>query len=138
MNTSLKHLSPGQQRSLQRVVSIIVRAVQPEKIILFGVHGATNRGISPENLPPVLGAYDLLVIGREGDRRSDYELQDLIENRCREAAPVTVLVHDISYVNRRLGEGQYFFYSAVREGVLLYDTGRTPLISAEPPDWEQV
>src|ERR1700744_3683013 len=150
MNTSLKHLSPGQQRSLQRVISIIVRAVQPEKILLFGVHGGihgsstTSRGLTDagtptdvvaNNPPPVLGAYDLLVVGREGDRRSDYELQDLIENRCREVAPVTVLVHDISYVNRRLGEGQYFFYSVIREGIVLYDAGHQPFSSVRPADW---
>jgi len=133
MNTSLKHLSPAQQRTLQRVVSIIIRAIQPEKILLFGVHGLSQR-----TLPPVLGAYDLLVVSREGDRRTDYELQDLIENRCRDAAPVTVLVHDIGYVNKRLSEGQYFFYSVIREGILLFDTGRVPFPAAKPPDWEQV
>lgn len=158
MNTSLKHLSPRQQRSLQRVVAIIIRAIQPEKILLFGIYGAAGLlsaeaaaagaassagpmaagAIPPGGLPPVLGAYDLLVVSGEGDRRSDYELQDLIENRCREVAPVTVLVHDISYVNRRLGEGQYFFYSVIREGVLLYDRGRTPFVPVGPPDWEQV
>jgi len=206
MNTSLKHLSPRQQRSLQRVVAIIIRAIQPEKIILFGIYGSAGsdrpagltareaaagpaaagakaaespatgthsaggaaespksptgrateppsagraagspaagpvpvESFSPGSLPPVLGAYDLLVVSGEGDRRSDYELQDLIENRCREVAPVTVLVHDIGYVNRRLGEGQYFFYSVIREGILLYDRGRTPLVPAGPPDWEQV
>ena len=159
MNTSLKHLSPRQQRSLQRVVAIIIRAIQPEKILLFGVYGSrseatiaagaaavgstgagqvTAGAFPPGGPPPVLGAYDLLVVSGEGDRRTDYELQDLIENRCREAAPVTVLVHDISYVNRRLGEGQYFFYSVIRDGILLYDRGRTPFVPAGPPDWEQV
>lgn len=145
MNTSLKHLSPRQQRSLQRVVAIIVRAIQPEKILLFGVYGspggnglAAAAGPAAESLPPVPGAYDLLVVSKEGDRRTDYELQDLIENRCREAAPVTVLVHDISYVNRRLAEGQYFFYSVIREGILIYDTCRTPFAPVGTPDWEQV
>ena len=140
MNTSLKHLSPRQQRSLQRVVAIIVRAIMPEKILLFGVHGSggSNALASGSQLPPVLGAYDLLVVSKEGDRRSDYELQDLIESRCREAAPVTVLVHDISYVNKRLEEGQYFFYSVIREGILLYDRGRTPFVPAGLPDWEQI
>jgi HEPN domain-containing protein len=81
----------------------------------------------------------LLVVSRQGDRRSDYELQDLLENRCREVAQVTVLVHDIAYVNRRLLEGQYFFYSAVREGIQLYDVaGGTPFVRAEVPDWSAV
>src|SRR5579872_6813529 len=110
MNTSLKHLSPGQKEKLERVVGIIVRAIQPEKIILYGVFGAAgadalrgdalrgnasredaSRGdVSREDaLLRVLGAYDLLIVSRQGDRRSDYELQDLIENRCREEAPIT-------------------------------------------------
>jgi HEPN domain-containing protein len=192
MNTSLKHLSPRQQRSLQRVIAIIIRAIQPEKILLFGVYASAGSdrpkpaespakaglpasagsaasagslasvgssatagspgmagapssagsipagAFSPDALPPALGAYDLLVVSGEGDRRTDYELQDLIENRCREAAPVTVLVHDIGYVNRKLEEGQYFFYSVIREGILLYDRGRTPFAPAAVPDWEEV
>jgi HEPN domain-containing protein len=135
MNTSLKHLAPRQQEQLRRVVAVIVQAIRPEQIILFGVH-AGNAGL--DALPPVLRPFDLLIVSQQGDRRSDYELQDLIENRCREAAPVTVLVHDIAYVNRRLTEGQYFFYSVIREGVLLYNAGRIPLAPAELPDWAQV
>lgn len=139
MNTSLKHLSEAQIKKLERVIGIIVRAIQPEKIILYGVYGAPGNGGFPVHaLPPVLGAYDLLIVSRQGDRRSDYELQDIIENRCREEAPVTALVHDIGYVNRRLGEGQYFFSMVIREGILLYDNYRTVLAPAGMPDWEQV
>jgi uncharacterized protein len=123
MNTSLKHLSQAQRDKLERTVRIIVRAVQPEKIILFG---------------PASDAFDLLVVSRQGDRRTDYEMQDLIENRCREEAPVTALVHDIAYVNRRLAEGQYFFSVISKEGILLYDAHVTPLAKAAPPDLGKV
>jgi uncharacterized protein len=126
MNTSLKHLSQTHRDKLETAVRIIIRAVLPEKIILFG--GADD----------FAGAHNLLVITRQGDRRSDYELQDIIENRCREEAPVTVLVHDIGYVNRRRIEGQYFFSLVVEEGVLLYDAHRTLLAKAAPPDIGQV
>src|SRR5215469_13234181 len=129
MNTSLKHLSPSQRDKLERVIGIIVRAIQPEKIILFGLYGAVGvdalRGdallmdaLKGHAVQRVLGTYDLLIVSRQGDRRSDYELQDLIENRCREEAPVTALVHDIGYVNRRLAEGQYFFATVIREGII--------------------
>src|SRR5579871_5321259 len=131
MNTSLKHLSPGQKDKLERVVRIVVRAIQPEKIILYGIFGVGEAF-------PVLGAYDLLIVSRQEDRRSDYELQDLIENRCREEAPVTALIHDIGYVNRRLAEGQYFFATVIREGVLLYDAHRTSFVKAAATDWGQV
>ncbi len=119
MNTSLKHLSQVHRDKLERVVKIIVRAVQPEKIILFS---------------QALDTFDLLVVSRPGDRRTDYEMQDLIENRCREETVVTALVHDIGYVNRRLAEGQYFFSTISRDGILLYDAHVTPLTRAAPPD----
>jgi HEPN domain-containing protein len=144
MNTSLKHLSQGQREKIGKAIRIIVRAVQPEKIILFGIYsgagdGGIYSGTGNGGMPAdLLGAYDLLVVTRQGDRRSDYELQDVIENRCREEVAVTALVHDIDYVNRRLIEGQCFFSMLVLEGILLYDSHRTPLAGARPPDWEQV
>jgi uncharacterized protein len=135
MNTSLNHLSPEQQDQLGKVVHIIVKAVMPEKIILFGIFGP---GGDAGLLPRALRAYDLLVITRTDDRRSDYELQDLIENRCRDQAPVTILVHDIGYVNRRMSEGQYFFFQLGQEGVLLYDARRSPLVRPLTPNLEEV
>ena len=139
MNTSLKHLPVEEIKKLERVIQIIVRAIQPEKIILYGVYGtAENGGFPLDALPRVLAAYDLLIVSRQGDRRSEYELQDIIENRCREEASVTALVHDIGYVNRRLSEGQYFFSMVAREGVLLYDSHRTDLVEAGVPNWDQV
>lgn len=109
---------------------MIVRAVQVEKIVLYG-------GSDPA-LPPSLASFDLLIITREDERRSDYELQDIIESRCRETAAVTALVHDIAYVNKKLQERQYFFSTVLHEGILLYDARRTPLAEAGIPDWEEV
>jgi HEPN domain-containing protein len=129
-NTSLHRFSPKQRRLLERLVPMIVRAVQVEKIVLYG-------GSDPA-LPPSLASFDLLIITREDERRSDYELQDIIESRCRETAAVTALVHDIAYVNKKLQERQYFFSTVLHEGTLLYDARRTPLAEAGIPDWEEV
>jgi HEPN domain-containing protein len=139
MNTSLAHLTPAQRQELEAVKRTIVQAVRPEKIILFGIFSveADTRSFSGR-LPPGLGAYDLLVVTGPGDRRSDYELQDIIESRCRDSAAVTVLVHDIGYVNRRIAEGQYFFTQIRREAILLYDAGRTPLSKLSECDLAQV
>jgi HEPN domain-containing protein len=143
MNTSLNHLSPQRQEEIRSAVHIIVKAVQPEKIILFGVYGpggdyGAMGALQKASLPRALDAYDLLVITRTVDRRSDYELQDIIENRCRDRVAVTALVHDIGYVNKRLSEGQYFFALLDIEGILLYDSRRVPLVKAEMPNLEEV
>lgn len=123
---------------LERAVHIITRAIHPEKIILFGVYGATGDASLLQTLPPALGAFDLLVVTRQDDKRSDYELQDIIESRCREEVAVTALVHDIAYVNRRLIEGQYFFSMVMLEGTLLFDARRTSLARAILPNLEEV
>src|ERR1700712_3354241 len=111
MNTSIEHLPPLKQEQLLTLVKVIVKAVRPEKIILFGMHataGGAQDPIADRQLASFLGGYDLLVVTPRGERRNDHELQDLIENRCRVYYPVTALVHDIEYVNNRLAEGQYF------------------------------
>jgi len=124
-NITLGALPATRRLGLEKAVDIIIRALHPEKIILLA-------------LPQAFAAFDLLVITREDERRSDYELQDIIESRCREVAAVTALVHDIVYVNKRLQEGQYFFSTVLHEGVLLYDAHRTPLARGVVPNWEEV
>jgi HEPN domain-containing protein len=139
MNTSLAHLTPVQRQELETAKRIIIQAVRPEKIILFGIYSveADARSFSG-HFPPGIGAFDLLVVTGHGDRHSDYELQDIIENCCRDQVAVTVLVHDIGYVNRRIAEGQYFFTQIRREAILLYDAGRTPLSKTAECDLVQV
>ena len=44
MNTSLEHLPDYKQRQLKEIAGIIVKAVDPEKVILFGSH-ATGRWV---------------------------------------------------------------------------------------------
>ena len=137
MNTSMEHLPPHKREQLITLSKVIIQAVRPEKIILFGMHASAGAGPDPfsdRQLAYFLGGYDLLVVTSRGERRSDHELQDLLENRCRMYSPVTVLIHDIDYVNNRLAEGQYFFSTMSREAILLYDAGSIPLAKAARPN----
>jgi predicted nucleotidyltransferase len=131
VNTSLEHLPEHKQKQLREITGIIVKAVDPEKVILFGNHATgrwvehryTEGGITYE----YISDYDILVITKTGESRKDYEVQDVIENRCVYKTPVTVITHDIDFVNKMLSEGQYFFTDIEKEGILLYDAGNTPL-----------
>jgi HEPN domain-containing protein/predicted nucleotidyltransferase len=136
VNTSLSHLPDYKQAQLKEITGIIVHAVDPEKVILFGSH-ATGRwvehryaegGITYE----YISDYDILVITKSGETRKDYEVQDLIESRCVYKTPVTVITHDIDFINKMLTEGQYFFTDIEKEGILLYDAGTTPLAERKP------
>ena len=99
MITSLEHLPEHKQKQLREITGIIVKAVDPEKVILFGSHATgrwvehryTEGGITYE----YISDYDILVITKTGESRKDYEVQDVIENRCVYKTPVTVITHDI-------------------------------------------
>ena len=113
-----------------------MKAVDPEKVILFGSHATgrwvehryTEGGITYE----YISDYDILVITKSGEQRKDYEVQDLIENRCVYKTPVTVITHDIDFINKMLTEGQFFFTDIEKEGILLYDAGNIPLAERKP------
>jgi HEPN domain-containing protein/predicted nucleotidyltransferase len=131
VNTSLAHLPEHKQKQLKEITDIIVKAVDPEKVILFGSHATgrwvehryTEGGITYE----YISDYDILVITKSGEERKDYEVQDIIENRCVYKTPVTVITHDIDFINKMLTEGQYFFTGIEKEGILLYDAGNVAL-----------
>lgn len=98
MQTTLSHLPEYKQRQLKEIAEIIVTAVDPDKVILFGSH-ATGRWVEHrytegEITFEYISDYDILVITRSGETRKDYEVQDIIENRCVYKTPVTVIVHD--------------------------------------------
>ena len=136
MNTTLEHLPEHKQKQLREITGIIVKAVDPEKVMLFGSHATgrwvehryTEGGITYE----YISDYDILVITKSGESRKDCEVQDLIENRCFYRTPVTVITHDIDFVNKMLSEGQCFFTDIEKEGLLLYDAGNTPLAERKP------
>jgi HEPN domain-containing protein len=137
MTTSLDHLPAERQQQLRAVAKIITTVIRPEKIILYGIFAPASPGPDfhiLDQFPSVAGNYEILVVTGKNDFRCDHSLQDLVESRCRFVTPVTVLVHDIEYVNRQLSQGQYFFSLFLRNAVLLYDAGSTPLAEAAPPN----
>jgi len=109
MNTYLEHLPEHKQKQLREITGIIMKAVDPEKVILFGSH-ATGRWVEHRYteggiIYEYISDYDILVITKSGKSRKDYEVQGLIENRCVYKTPVTVITHDIDFVNKMLREG---------------------------------
>lgn len=72
--------------------------------------------------------YDFLVITKSGDRRSDYEVQEIVEHRSGLNVNVSAITHDIDYINGKLSDGQYFFSDIQKDGILLYDAGNISLV----------
>lgn len=131
MKTILDFLPQNKREQLDLVVKIIVEGVKPEKIILFGSYArgkwVEDKHMEGHILHEYVSDYDILVVTRRGDERTEFDVQEIVEARCNFHTPVTVIVHSIDYVNARLTEGQYFFSDIKKEGILLYDAGNIPL-----------
>ena len=134
MRTTINHLPASRRRQVQEIVEVILQLVVPDKIILFGSYARGNYvehrytgqdGIMYE----YISDYDFLVITPQPIVKA-YEYEEaLISNVQHLKQPVSMLLHDIEFINQGLSEGWYFFREVISEGILLYDAGQTSLAS---------
>ncbi len=134
MKTSLEHLPISKQADIQHIVELILKKIQPEKIILFGSY-ATGKWVEDRYteghiMYEYISDYDILVITRRDERKKDYEIQDQVINTFRPRTPINIIANDIDKVNQDLERSQYFFTDIKKEGILLYDAGNIPLAEA--------
>jgi HEPN domain-containing protein/predicted nucleotidyltransferase len=132
MKTSISFLPEIKQQQILQIVEIIKEVAAPEKIILFGSYAKGKQvehkykgsdGIVYE----YISDYDFLVVTKHSPISpiKAYELDDEITTRAEKIEPaLNIEIHDIEYINEGLEFGQYFFSDIVKEGILLYDTGK--------------
>lgn len=139
MRIDLSHLPQDKQREVRRIAEIIRDVVDPEMIILFGSHArgdwVEDRYEKDGVIYEYSSDYDILVIVRPkqeegGSNRLYQRVERMIREVLPPGSPVNAIAHNLDHVNTKLADGQYFFTDVVKEGVLLYDSGRHNL--AEP------
>jgi uncharacterized protein len=125
MKTSLAHL-PQHKQDVLRSVAEVVRAGAPlEMLILFGSHARGDYVEDPEG--GYFSDYDLLAVVESRKVADDAALWSRIEAEARALsgdALVTLIAHDLKYVNSEIRAGSYFFGDIRNEGIFLYDSGR--------------
>ncbi len=126
MKRDLSHLPQGKQEQIEAIVGVIRKNAPAEIIILFGSF-ARGDWVEDEKTG-YRSDFDILVIVQNNAVAERDELWSTVENRA-EALPgmtteVSVIAHDIKCVNKKLGKGQFFFVDIIKEGVVLFDSGR--------------
>jgi predicted nucleotidyltransferase/HEPN domain-containing protein len=128
MKTSLDHLPETKRVILRDIIAIFREGPPIEMLILFGSHA---RGDWVEDSETGYKSdFDIIAIVETEKQAKDLVLWHEMERRAREVAgetPVTLIVHDIKFVNHEIRIGQYFFADIVNEGVLLFDSRRARL-----------
>lgn len=157
MNERLAHLPERKRRELERVAEILFGELEDSlktklsekarrgrilKLILFGSHA---RGDWVEDHKSGYRSdYDLLIVvnydsfaeqHEAWERAAERFLQDLTITR-RLSAPVNFIVHTYRDMNDHLAHGRPFFVDIARDGILLYDDTRFPLVAPKPPEPE--
>lgn len=134
MKTSVEFLPIAKQQELQTVVQAIRQFSDVELVILFGsyargkwVEEYAEDGIHLQ----YQSDYDLLVIVKtrstSAQHRLEYDIITTTQNMPNIKTPVSPIVHDIEFVNRRLEKAQYFFSDIKKQGIVLYDSGQLKL-----------
>jgi HEPN domain-containing protein/predicted nucleotidyltransferase len=153
MRNSLDHLPESKRRELARVVEIlfsefqdaIVLGTQPHKrmgrILKIVLYGSTARG---ERVDDPIGGYvsdlDILVVVNHEKLTDMVEYWAKTEEHLlreqtishRLTAPVSLIVHSLTDVNKQLQRGRPFFMDLVRDGVALYEAPGHPFVQPEP------
>ena len=134
MTTTLSHISRDQSQLLQDAVSEIIKAVDPEKIICYGTRTNINEAWScfiRSDQSRTSMHFDFLIITREGRKEKEHEVFDKISKCEKETVHITAIVHSIFAVNEALEKEMPFFTNVYEKGVIVYDSGNTPLICPE-------
>ncbi len=131
MKTTIDHLPEDKQAKLRAITSIFTEPREGAPVgmlILFGSHA---RGDWVEDAETGYKSdYDFLVVVDTEEQAADVMLWAELERRVRAIigeTPLTLIVHDVKFVNREIRIGQYFFGDIANEGVMLYDSRRFTL-----------
>ena len=135
MKNSLSHLPKHKREELARAVSVIRDMCDDvEMIILFGSHARGNykdeEDLAPDRKSGAVSDYDILVVCRLNATSIHYSLWRSISEHCNGLStlmPFRLIVHDIKFIKRRLKERHFFYSDIVKEGCLLYDSGKYKL-----------
>lgn len=124
-------LSGFNTATLREIVRLVLETVSPEKIFLLGattVRTCTENIFQENNTGPLqVAEYYLLVLTGVNTIHSEEDVQDRIEQRCRDITPVTAIVHSVKLFNKWLSEGHLFATRSYQYGYLLHDARGTPL-----------
>ncbi len=145
MKKTLKRLPKQKRNELTRIARLI-REKTPDlqMLILFGsyargkwVEDICTKG---NTIYEYISDFDILAVvetNRTANSTNHWHRLDKSINAMHLLTPVTIIAHDINFVNRKLKQGQYFFTDIKKEGIVLYDSKKFKLARRRKLDPDQ-
>jgi uncharacterized protein len=138
MSSAIHLLGPYNNSQLQTVVQVIIKSVAPDHLFLLGASYTrqqfhtifTDSASSHQRVTH----YELLVLLSPNDKHNIDEIQDTIENKCRQHTPVTAIIFNVQQFNHQLTNAHPFACNVQSNALHIYDAGRTALEQPNYPD----
>ena len=134
MKTGLEILPEYKREELRRIVELIRKEFDPEMIILFGSHArgtwVNDAGVDEGGWRYTYTSdFDIYVLMNSSRTSRQVERRQRIHDKfaVTSRTPVQMISDSVKFFNENLREGRYFFIDIVKEGILLYDSGRSKL-----------
>lgn len=145
MIKALQHLPKKKQKELKKILELICQHPEVGMVILFGSYA---RGDWVEEYEDdgihfkYQSDFDFLIIVSDTCKASEQKklaqsIFKAIDDLSSIKTPVSILVHDIHFINCHLKKAQYFFSDIKKEGITLYNSGKFKLEEATELDKKQ-
>lgn len=141
MKTSLSHLPEEKQIQLDEARKLVTKKIpNASKIILYGSYALGNWVQDKKSIDGLeyeyVSDYDLLIVVPALDDK-EYVLEDKVVNGWKFPTYLAPDVRSIEYVNAELKKGNYFFEEILKDGVILFDDGKTAFVESAPKSGQE-
>ena len=131
----MQHLPHHKQVELQTLTHIIKDNCQDvQMIILFGSYARGNyreaKDLDPNSKTGHISDYDILVVTSKKEIALDDYLWEVINKKIQKhnfSAHPRIITHDITELNNKLSQGQYFYTDIKKEGIMLFNSKKFEL-----------
>jgi len=135
MKTSLSHLPQNKQDQLKALAQIVLDKVPAEMIILFGSYARGDWVEDYQEKYEYVSDFDILIITKDKNSAKQVKKSRELEEELMANEDITrtsIIYHSIGFVNDKIERNYYFFVDILKEGVMLFDSGKFNL--SEPKD----
>ncbi|TLV01358.1 HEPN domain-containing protein [Dyadobacter luticola] len=135
MKTTLSHLPQNKQDQLKTLTQIILDKVQAEMIILFGSYARGDWVEDYQEKYEYVSDFDILIVTKDKNSAKQVKKSRELEEELMANEDITrtsIIYHSIGFVNDKIERNYYFFVDILKEGVMLFDSGKFSL--SEPKE----
>ncbi|MCF0065756.1 HEPN domain-containing protein [Dyadobacter chenwenxiniae] len=130
MKTSLSHLPQNKQDELKEITQIIIEKVPAEMIILFGSYARGDWVEDYQEKYEYVSDFDILIVTKDKNSAKQVKKSRELDEELMaddEITRTSIIYHSIGFVNDKIERNYYFFVDILKEGIMLFDSGKFSL-----------